>query len=267
MTTSTTMITSTTMTTSTTEEGLSFDYRDLRLMIGWIAFLLPWAVVLLALKLPPSISASFHTKARDVFVGSLFVIGALLVAYNGHNTREEKFSTIGGVAAIITALFPTACNVSLFPNVCPTNLIPTVCTICGSALNSNIHGIAAAVLFATVVYFCLFAFLGRVISKLENNSKVTFSIVSKYMFKRADKSNPQNDKKILRLRIYVVCGVLIAMILVFSVIVSGINKTSFITFWAEAVALVLFGIAWMTASKFWFFGDEDEKKPTPQSGI
>jgi hypothetical protein len=250
------------MAASTSEEGLNFDYRELRLMVGILAFSLPWVVVLIALALPPSISASYHTKARDVFVGSIFVIGALLIAYKGHSKHEEWVSTFGGVAAIITALFPTACNAALFPSFCPTQLAPTLCASCGSALNSNIHGVAAAVLFGIIVYFCLVVFLRRVISKLEGNSDFNISLVTKYVLNKTGNNSPQSKKKILRVRIYVFCGILMALVLVYSVIVSGINKASYITFWAEMVAMILFGVAWMTASKFWFFGDDEEKNAT-----
>lgn len=247
------------MTTSIEEGGLDFDYRDLRLMVGAIAFSFPWLVVLIiAFKVPPSISASYHTVARDVFVGLLFVIGALLFAYRGHNLQEEWISTIGGLAAIVTALFPTYCDKNHFPTVCNAEVVPTICTGCGADFNSTIHYSAAVILFSTVVYFCLFAFTRRVISKIDNRSKLTVSLVTKYALKGADKNIFQAGKRLLRLRIYLVCGLLIAGIMLSTVLVSSMLKT--FTFWAEAFALGLFGIAWMTASKFWFFGYEEEKK-------
>jgi len=75
------------MSTSASQEKLVFDYRTLRLIVGAIAFLLPWVDIWLAGKVSSSISEFYHTNARDVFVGSLFVIGILLVAYKGHPTK------------------------------------------------------------------------------------------------------------------------------------------------------------------------------------
>ena len=66
------------------KENLVFDYHTIRLLIGSIALLFPWAVSFLASGITPSISWSYHTNARDVFVGFLFVIGAFLVSYKGH---------------------------------------------------------------------------------------------------------------------------------------------------------------------------------------
>src|SRR5215208_5760964 len=74
------------------QNDLVFDYKALRLMVGAIAFLLPWVVIVVTYQATSSISASYHTKVRDIFVGSLFVIGALLVAYNGHKIQVDEKS-------------------------------------------------------------------------------------------------------------------------------------------------------------------------------
>lgn len=41
------------------------------------------------------------------FVGLLFVVGALMLAYNGHTTREALASKGAAVSAVVVALFPT----------------------------------------------------------------------------------------------------------------------------------------------------------------
>src|ERR1044072_8281279 len=71
-------------------KDLVFDYKALRLLVGAIAFFLPWVVILVTYRATSSISASYHTKVRDIFVGSLFVIGALFVAYNGHKIQVDE---------------------------------------------------------------------------------------------------------------------------------------------------------------------------------
>jgi len=62
-----------------------------------------------------------------------------------------------------------------------------------------------------------------------------------------------------------VCGWGIAAIMVGSVaapyaVTAELARAWSITFWAETVALWLFGIAWMTASKFLRFLVDDEKE-------
>src|SRR5262245_27666032 len=120
------------MTVSKSNESLVFNSRTLRLIIGALAFAFPSTVILLTGKVTTSISASYHeVETRDVFVGFLFIIGTLLIAYKGHLQgrpkrksehlwdwilsfkwvkvyQEELISTIGGLAAIFTALYPTA---------------------------------------------------------------------------------------------------------------------------------------------------------------
>lgn len=233
------------------EKDLIFDYKALRLMVGVIAFLLPWVVILATLHVTSSISASYHTDVRDIFVGALFVIGALFVAYNGHQVElndrnigqfwnwlstfwkaakdfrklERKYeervvSFLGGSAAVLAALFPTACDQ------------------CDPDLKSRIHTIAAVILFSGVVYFCLVGFL--------------------------DQARAKDGKKAkLRASIYRVCGWGIAAIMVGSVVAPyavtvELARAWSITFWAETLALWLFGIAWMTASKFLRFLVDEE---------
>ena len=84
------------MDTSESKENLVFDYRTLRGIVGGIAFSFSGVVVVLARTITSSISSSYHTQARDVFVGFLFIIGTLLVAYKGHehprtNSDKENF--------------------------------------------------------------------------------------------------------------------------------------------------------------------------------
>lgn len=242
------------------EHDINFDYRELRLMVGLIAFLLPVAVYLITFKISPSISAYYHSNARDVFVGLMFVIGALLVAYKGHNKTEEWISSFGGVTAIVTALFPTSCDNKLFPSACTADLVPTICSSCGVTQNVTVHTIGAFLTFSVIVYFCLIAFLRRVFEKIDEDTKPTVSLVLNHALKRGKKDYSKYKMQIRRLRIYLVCGLLMAVILLISVYISFTNEASVILFWGESFALFLFGIAWMTASKFWFFGDDDEKK-------
>jgi hypothetical protein len=158
------------MKTTGSNEKLVFNFRTLRLIIGALAFAFPCAVIALTGRITTSISASYHEpQTHDIFVGFLFVIGALLVSYKGHkllvaNTagsklwvlakryQEDLISLLGGLAAIATALFPTTCDT------CTPDMI------------GRIHTTGAVILFATVVYFCLIAFLRSVNEKLLQNA-------------------------------------------------------------------------------------------------
>ena len=68
------------MKSSESKEYLTFDYRAIRLMIGLIAIFFPLVVRIFASKITDSISWAYHTNARDVYVGFLFVISLVATA-------------------------------------------------------------------------------------------------------------------------------------------------------------------------------------------
>jgi hypothetical protein len=238
------------MNPSESKENLVFDYHTIRLLVGLIAFFLPWIVIIFASGLTPSISWSYHTNARNFFVGLLFVIGAFMMSYKGHKHPLEKdvgkfwkwvgnfwkggikfrkverkheedlVGWVGGFAAWVAAVFPTTKCVE---EVCPSDPI------------STIHIIGAIILFSTTVYYCLVAFRGAAKSKINNGES-------------------GNEPIKLRIRLYSFCGWgIVAIMLSLGVAkFTHFDAISNITFLAETAALVLFGIGWMTASQYLF---------------
>jgi hypothetical protein len=238
------------------EKQEEFDQLKLRLWVGVIAFLLPILAPLVASTPLTSISASYYTNARDIFVGVLFVIGTLLWAYNGHSSeppdeQEERkirasvrkmlrvdrkgeqgvVTTLGGLAAIAAALYPTACNT------CTTNP------------KSVIHYFSAFILFATTVYICLFIFRGHAIAKAKKN----------------EIDGTSGIKQRRRAGFYLVCGLGIIVCMAGAggaqLILPVAAETAWgSTFVAEAAALWLFATAWMVASRYLpWFADDDER--------
>ena len=89
------------------------NHKTMRQIIGLIAFQLPLAVLLFSGQQElSSISISYWTDARDIFVGSLVAVAFFLFAYNGtgdcRRDIEYWFSKVACLAAIIVAFFPTA---------------------------------------------------------------------------------------------------------------------------------------------------------------
>jgi len=281
-------------------DDLLFDYRTLRLVIGVLALGFPFTVIALAGKITTSISASYHEAAtRDVFVGFMFIIGALLISYKGHlqgetsveitnvwkllvRYQEDVISTVGGLAAILAALFPTACDG------------------CRTDTRAVIHLSGAFILFSIIVYFCLVAFLRSLnqkllrddalkndrtfiefvrnirVEKLNGDANLAirfwnFMTLESVIFQTiATKHNMQSDpqtawtrqtafspefeKGLKRGFTYVICGGGITATLLFLVVlmsfIPDLVSHSITTFVVETVALAFFGFAWMTASKF-----------------
>lgn len=198
-----------------------FDYRTLRFLVGLIAFSLPFVVTFIASTPLQSISASYHTEGQDMFVGMLFIVGSFLVAYNGHLIREAIASKIAGISAILVALFPTACYT------------------CGVDINSTIHYAAAVLLFGILTYFCLGPFRNKIKNK--------------------------TGKKATRSKIYLACGIIMILCMLAVplgklILNSDVYDSLAITFWAEAIALNTFGVAWIVAGKYIPLTTEEDER-------
>jgi uncharacterized membrane protein len=84
---------------------MTIDYLSLRRAVGVLGCLLPWVLIAIAGE-QPSLSAYYYTPARDVFVGLLFVIAALLGAYRGYDRGDRICSALAAVALVLVALAP-----------------------------------------------------------------------------------------------------------------------------------------------------------------
>jgi hypothetical protein len=204
-----------------------FDYRALRLLVGIIAFSLPFVVSAIANMELGSISGSYYTNARDVFVGLLFIVGSFLWAYNGHKTQhkisQKTLSKIAALAAIGVAVFPTTDGDA------PASLI------------SALHYGSAAVLFLILTWFC-------------------------FVFFQVDIKG-QGGKKGRRSKVYYLCGwIMLICILVIAAnqipfIRDWVGDFALV-FWAEAIALCAFGAAWIVAGKYFSIFTEPEEQLT-----
>jgi hypothetical protein len=86
-----------------------------------------------------SISKYYFSGMRDIMVGALCAIALFLFFYKGYNRWDMWSANIAGVAALLTAIFPTVESG-------PQNL------------SSRIHFIAAAIFFTTLAIISLFLF-------------------------------------------------------------------------------------------------------------
>jgi hypothetical protein len=197
-----------------------FDYRALRLLMGLIALCLPFIVSFVASNKLPSISASYHSEARDAFVGMLFVTSAFLWAYNGHTTLQKVLSKLASIAAILVAVSPLHCSG------CEVNLA------------STIHSISTAVLFSVLSYFCFSPF--RKNTKGKGGKK---GLRSKIYFVCGS----------------IMVGCMLTMFITKYALSNEIREALRITYYAEAIALCAFGVGWTVAGKWiWFLVDEKD---------
>ena len=197
-----------------------FDYRALRLLMGLIAILIAPVVIIISSESLSSISASYYTNARDVFVGSLFIVGAFWWAYKGHMFKQTVISKVASIAVILVALFPTAC------------------ATCGPSLASNIHIVAAITFFSILAYFCFGPFRlntkGRG-GKRGARSKIYFGCGC-----------------------VIVGSMLVGLIAHLTMSNEAIDARNII-FWVELSALTAFGVAWLVAGKYFRILVDDDQ--------
>ena len=202
---------------SGSQDPLVFSYLGLRKAVGIIGFTLPFVLALGKMLvegpgIQSSISRYYYTDMRNVFVGSLCAIGVFLMSCKGYDRKDEIAGYLSGYLAIGVALFPTT---------------PDTGASSQAKLIGTVHLMLAALLFLTFVYFSLALFTKTSPDKTPTRQKYRRNIV------------------------YRVCGYTILASIFFMLVVAlpPVEKfTEWLTpvFWLESVAVVAFGVSWLT---------------------
>jgi hypothetical protein len=202
----------------------SEDARDLsqkahRQAIGWLGFLLPWLLYLIAGARPTqglgpwalldSISAYYYTGAVGILVGILFALSLFLFTYRGYVdfSADRIIGKVSGAAALGVALFPTRPP--------PGVAAPAW----WRSTTGVVHGLSAVTLFGSFILFALWLFR-------KSNRK---------------RENQSADKR-WRNDICLACGLAMIVFVVWAAI-EGLNDRPI--FWPEALAVEMFAISWL----------------------
>ena len=191
----------------------TYSYLALRKAVGWIGILLPFGLMVGAQVIPGgqgfqrSISHYYHTGMRDIFVGSLSAIALFMFFYSGYEKIDDWAGNSAGVFALGVAWFPTT-------ETGPLDRVGVV------------HLVFASLFFLTLSFFSL------------------------VLFTRTKGGETPTQEKIVRNRIYLVCGVVMILclvaILIFIATTDRDGDLFPVMLVAETVALVAFGISWLT---------------------
>jgi hypothetical protein len=86
-------------------------YLLMRVLIGAIAVLLPFTLILVNWAIghgfASSMSGYYYTPMRNIFVGSLCAIGVFLISYDGYDLADRTITDGAGLCTICIAFFPT----------------------------------------------------------------------------------------------------------------------------------------------------------------
>lgn len=205
------------------DSHLVVSFLTLRKAIGILGLAMPFVVrmgahVFERIPSNDSISAYYYTGMRDVFVGTLFAIGVFLFCYRGFDRQENLLTNVAGLCAAGIGLLPTEPTYhpvieAQFPN------------IYGPGCYQN-HGLIGYHIYVVAPFFLLISYL------------------TLFRFTKTGSHGDPGRKK-WRNRIYVACGVVMLASLVGIVLLKWASEKNSI-FWPETVAIVAFGIAWLT---------------------
>lgn len=204
----------------------TYSYLSLRKAVGWIGILLPLALVTGSILI-------FGEKGIRENISSYYFSGmrdlfvGSLSAIALFLFFYKGYDKWDNRAANLAGLF--ALGIAFFPTVPdgPYNL------------SATIHFICAATFF------------------------VILSAMSIFLFTR--KKPEPSKRKLVRNKIYIICGLVMtismAVILVFFIFFGKNHPDSRLVFWGETVALVAFGISWLTKGGTLY---PDKKIPSPE---
>lgn len=227
--------------------------KTLRKIVGLLGMLLPFVLLVFTigygLSRPiESISHYYYTTAGTAFTAVLCLIGMFLILYSGYEARDFVVSTLAGLSVLVVAFFPTD-NLS---NYCRLpNCDYVVTELVDNVIRATTHYVAAAAFFVLLAYMAIFLFT-----------------------KSKDAPDARTREKIMRNRIYRVCGVL--MLLAILVMSAGPGILGWIpgdfygqnrlTFWMEALAIESFGFAWLVKGEAIFRDRDPQPVPGESTG-
>lgn len=187
-------------------------------MLGWLAMLLPWIVVLLIGYIPESISATWYTNACTVFMIILGSASILLISYKGYERIDDIVLTLSGTFGLLICLFP--CAVANAPEKVGTFMV-------NIAVSNIIHFVSAIIFFGLLAYNSFFLF--------------------------TKSTGAMTKKKKIRNIIYRICGV--GMLGSFGIMLIPYFPCR--TWVTETLALFFFGISFLTKADIypWLFCD------------
>lgn len=216
-------------------------YRTQRRLVGILGMILPLVCFLggwlfTGIGRQESISYYYHTNMRDWFVALMGAVGMFLLTYHGKYLIDDLVSSASGIAALMVAFFP--CRqilppLSLHPPVRP-GLPPIGMFYLDQNISQNIHAAAAASFF------------------------ILLACNSLFLFTRSRHPKDQLPRpKVLRNRVYRVCGVIIlaalALLGTLVVVMDPLElSNSGMIFWLEAVMLAAFGVSWLVKGETLF---------------
>ena len=198
-------------------------YYALRILIGATGVLLPLLLIIGNLIANETVKIEFSVSDYyDNGTAGDILVGVLFVL--GFFLMTYKgYDKTDSRTANLGCVF--ALGVALFPTTSPNNLIHIL------------HFVFAILLFSVFIFFSI------------------------YLFRKSDPDSTCTKQKDKRNKVYLACGIImiacIAGIAVSMIWFMELSKSCNLVFWFESIALIAFGISWITKAEFLFLKDEN----------
>src|SRR2546422_7126975 len=214
--------------------SLVISYMTLRKMVGYLGILLPVLVVIGGELIPAgeirdSVSAYYYSSMRDLFVGSLCMVGVFLYSYRGYDWVDDFLTSLSGLLALGVALFPTRSE----------EKVPVAVGIfqLNDFVSGFIHYTCAVLLF------------------------VLLASISTFLFTKTADPQAMTKQKKARNHFYRICGgIMFAAMLVCGVFCLPVLKNAappHLILGVETSCLWAFGISWLIKGEA-LLGDEGD---------
>lgn len=210
----------------TTPSPTTLSYVRLRRLIGVTGILLPFlcvggAALFAGTGMQPSVSDYYQTSMRDLLVGLLVCVGALLATYRGYGLVDDVVTSLSGILAVGIAVFPFD-----YRTIHPPSHLPVGIFQLEAATSDRCHMVCA------VGFFLLLAFN------------------SLFLFTRTGPDTAPTPAKRRRNLVYRICGIaMFATLALLGIALLAlpfpeVNRLCLILY-GEVVLLGAFGISWL----------------------
>ncbi len=188
------------------------DHRTIKLLVGVIAITLSWLTSAFANSTLTSISAAYFENgwSQVIFIGFLFAISALMLAYNGYTKLEMVLCKVAALCGITIAMFPCRC-------------------VNREEIIKGVHGGAAILLFLILAYLC-WGFFHRARAKHKRRANARSWVYAA-----------------CGIAMLLSIGALAIETFTQGGMTQHIHSR--FVFYGEALGLVAFGVSWLTASR------------------
>jgi hypothetical protein len=202
-----------------------------------------------------SISESYYTLMRDVFVGTLCMVAFFLYAYRGYNAFEDRLFNVLAVLCVVIAFF----------SMNPVDGAPDVDTAAPPACYHAIRMTPTCLLMLNNrVLMSHYKWFGWVHIGAAAALFISLGFVSYCLFTRTDRDRP-GLRKLRRNMIYRACGITIwASLAIYSLLaLLEVFDNWPLLFIAETVCLFAFGFAWLVKGDgVYGLSDTSEQAPS-----